>query len=763
MSEIIRGVHYDIGARELYEDRVTSLHIDTAGGLSIDVAIVADGVGGENKGERAAQIAIDSSVEHLQSSTETNPAQLIANAAQAANAGVHKIFQELDGASTTISLALIHANRLYIANVGDSRIYLVRDNHLSQITLDHTFENLVPIQGKMSAEKARNYPSAQVIMRALGPKSQVPIDIGFHFDTANFLTREAYMYAQEIGQAGLELQNGDSILVCSDGLIKTVGDNDQPATTTEEIIQVLSSQAGEKAARSLVSFALGRDSDDNISVAVLQNLDETLLSEMDQLTGGISQGRLRKIMFGAGVAVIGLIVFALIGSYILYQQFAERDSIADELQQTATISFLTRQSLSQANQNIISTRDMATQFYELGLEATQTVDAIIGLTETAQPTSTPIPTATPRPPLKPNQIGAYFIGRETEAQELFEDVPIKEGARVEFQVNHTDEDLPSGSIYAFPESELEFKRVGRRMEFEIFTGSRIFIESGRYGGESGAEIELDPANITFTLLGACMAIDYNREEREVTASCYDGTCRYEINRESAKLFEQGQSIQIDLNSFDLESFAIPQREAADYESLMVQSSDGISDAERCLLTYLPPTPQPTATATIFVPTRTLRPTATPTRTPTATSTRRSSSGSSGSTASSNPTATRTRRPTATLPFGSGGNTSTPGPPTLPFITSTPIIITLAPSPTRTRIPTSTSIPTATNTVAPTVTNTPIVPTATNTPLPPTPTQTVSSTAVPQRTTGINFGLTLSILFSSMFLGIVWLPRKRQEE
>ena len=759
MLEIVRGVHYDIGARELYEDRVTSLHIDTAGGVSIDVAIVADGVGGENKGERAAQVAIDSCVEHLQSSTETNPAQLAADAAQAANTGVHKIFQELDGASTTIALALIHANRLFIANVGDSRIYLVRDNHLSQITLDHTFENLVPIQGKMSAEKARNYPSAQVIMRALGPKSQVPIDIGFHFDTANFLTREAYMYAQEIGQAGLELQNGDSILVCSDGLIKMVGDGDQPATTTEEIIQVLSSQAGEKAARSLVSFALGRDSDDNISVAVLQNLDETLLNEMDQLTGGISQGRLRKIMFGAGVAVIGLIIFALIGSFILYQQFAERDSIADELQQTATISFLTRESLSQANQNIISTRDMATQFYELGLEATQTVNAIIGLTETAQPTSTPIPTSTPRPPLKPNQIGAYFVGRDTDALELFEDVPIKEGARVEFQVNHTDEDLPSGSIYAFPESELEFKRVGRRMEFEIFTGSRIFIESGRYGGESGAEIELDPANITFTLLGACMAIDYDREARQVTASCYDGTCRYEVNREAAKLFEQGQSIQIDLNSFDLESFAISQSEAADYESLMVQSSDGTNDAERCLLTYLPPTPEPTATATIFVPTRTLRPTATATRTPTATSTRRSSSGNSGSTASSNPTATRTRRPTATPPFGSGGNTSTPGPPTLPFLTSTPIIITLAPSPTRTSAPTSTPQPTATNTVVPSDTTTPILPTAAS----PSPTQTISSTAAPQRTTGVNFGLTLSILFSSMFLGIVWLPRKRQEE
>ena len=85
ISEIFHGVHFDIGNRELYEDRVASLHITTAGGLNLDVAIVADGVGGENKGERAAQIALDTTIAHIRESQETSVPAVLKEAAVAAN------------------------------------------------------------------------------------------------------------------------------------------------------------------------------------------------------------------------------------------------------------------------------------------------------------------------------------------------------------------------------------------------------------------------------------------------------------------------------------------------------------------------------------------------------------------------------------------------------------------------------------------------------------------------------------------------------
>ena len=117
----------------------------------------------------------------------------------------------------------------------------------------------------MSREAAQANPRAEALMRAIGPRPKIPVDIGFYVNTIE------PQVAASRGKGGLPLREGDSILVCSDGLIKDSHRNGQPFTRPEEIIRVLNTQEGEKAARSLVSFALGRDADDNVSAAVFAN------------------------------------------------------------------------------------------------------------------------------------------------------------------------------------------------------------------------------------------------------------------------------------------------------------------------------------------------------------------------------------------------------------------------------------------------------------------------------------------------------------
>ncbi len=301
MSSIILGMHYDLGQRELYEDRVDVQTVQTAGGLQLAVALVADGVGGENKGERAAQLAKDAIISYLRQGQETNVPALLTQAVQYANQLIHQEVKDSGNASTTLALAVIApGNTLFIANVGDSRIYLCRNNKLTQLTIDHNFATIMPWQNKLSPEVARQHPRADVLMRALGPKADVVVDTGFYVGTTDYRT------AGERGLNGLPLKEGDAILVCSDGLIKLSPQTKQPYATEEEIVQVLTTQEGEKAARSLVSFALGRNADDNVSAGVLQMPDPS--RHRRALAPLYRWGAIGLV---AALVVIGLIAFLL--------------------------------------------------------------------------------------------------------------------------------------------------------------------------------------------------------------------------------------------------------------------------------------------------------------------------------------------------------------------------------------------------------------------------------------------------------------------
>ena len=154
MAQIIFGERYDPGERELYEDRVKAALVRTASGLEIVIGVVADGVGGQNKGEVAAQEAINALFECIQTSHQTRIQDILVEAANTANRAVRNLNR--DGTSSTLAVAAIYNNTLYIANVGDSRIYLCRNGKLTQLTIDLTDFLFPPmIAGAAPRERAR--------------------------------------------------------------------------------------------------------------------------------------------------------------------------------------------------------------------------------------------------------------------------------------------------------------------------------------------------------------------------------------------------------------------------------------------------------------------------------------------------------------------------------------------------------------------------------------------------------------------------------
>lgn len=325
MSELITGLFYDIGSREIYEDRVAVKQLTTPGGLQLTVAAVADGVGGENKGERAAQLAIETTFSYFAGSgqAQTVP-ELLQEAVAAANQAVLREAAATAGATTTLTIAAVHNDKmLYIANVGDSQIYLCRSGKLTQLTIDHSFANVMPWQSEMSQAAAAEHPRAEVLMRYLGRNTHIQVDLGFYVGTTD------PQQAQVQGCQGLPLKKGDSILLCSDGLTKEY-EPQRPFATPQEISRVLTTQEGDKAARSLVSFALGRNANDNVSVAIIQTPDPKRKR----------RGRrpfLRALAFA-------ILLFLIIGSILFYylQQTNEQQV------QTLTTIFVNEQEKSQA-------------------------------------------------------------------------------------------------------------------------------------------------------------------------------------------------------------------------------------------------------------------------------------------------------------------------------------------------------------------------------------------------------------------------------
>lgn len=206
--------------------------------------VVADGMGGQAAGEVASQQAVETVHGMVLSGLRrgsANVERILESAVQAATYMVYGM-AELDssktGMGTTLSAVLRQPDRLIIAQVGDSRVYRVRNGRATQLTEDHTLVNWQIQQGLITAEQAKKSKQKNVITRAVGNRDYVQVDI-FHCD----------------------VMPNDVFVLCSDGLYAYIR-----ATELPELLEA----RGDAAVQALIDMANERGGRDNITVALVE-------------------------------------------------------------------------------------------------------------------------------------------------------------------------------------------------------------------------------------------------------------------------------------------------------------------------------------------------------------------------------------------------------------------------------------------------------------------------------------------------------------
>ena len=235
----------DIGRkRQLNQDFVYSS--DEPVGNLPNVYIVADGMGGHQAGDYASKCTVETMVREIRGCFEKSPIRILSKAIRIANDQVRKKAREdesLLGMGTTVVAATCLGKYLQVANVGDSRLYIINDE-VRQITRDHSLVEEMVRMGGIDREAARNHPDKNIITRAIGARDTIEIDF-FHE----------------------ELKSGDIVLMCSDGLTNMLED--------EEIGRILRSQGTiEERAEELIEAANQNGGRDNIAVIVIDMFAE---------------------------------------------------------------------------------------------------------------------------------------------------------------------------------------------------------------------------------------------------------------------------------------------------------------------------------------------------------------------------------------------------------------------------------------------------------------------------------------------------------
>ncbi|MDY3917494.1 MAG: Stp1/IreP family PP2C-type Ser/Thr phosphatase [Candidatus Limivivens sp.] len=232
----------DVGRRRSSNQDYVYISEKPIGNLP-NLFVVADGMGGHNAGDLASRYAVETLIKAIKKEKkERNPIQIIGKGIEKANEEVLKkagTDPGLTGMGTTMVAATVSEGCLYVANVGDSRLYLIRDQ-IRQVTRDHSLVEEMVRMGELTEEEARNHPDKNIITRAIGVHKKVRVDF---FDE--------------------DLQGEDTILMCSDGLSNMVTDQDM-----KEIVRDCRNL--QEAARKLIETANENGGRDNIAVVLVK-------------------------------------------------------------------------------------------------------------------------------------------------------------------------------------------------------------------------------------------------------------------------------------------------------------------------------------------------------------------------------------------------------------------------------------------------------------------------------------------------------------
>ena len=230
----------DLGTERENNEDACGMHVDDIGSVLV---VVADGVSGYEGGEIASRTAVDVTIAaYAESPASWGPAKRIFRAVQRANIEIYdraQVVPELRRMSCTITAVLVHEGVAYGAHVGDSRLYLIRDESIVQKTKDHTVTADRVRLGLMSAERARSHPDRSTLTHSLG------LELIAAIDRLNF-----------------PLAKDDVLLLCSDGLYNVLGDDEIRASVAE--------LDAKDACAELVRKANQRGTPDNLTAAVLR-------------------------------------------------------------------------------------------------------------------------------------------------------------------------------------------------------------------------------------------------------------------------------------------------------------------------------------------------------------------------------------------------------------------------------------------------------------------------------------------------------------
>ena len=203
--------------------------------------VVADGMGGHNAGDFASRYGVSVMVETVRRDKNFNPVKIMRNAMEAANREVLEQSREdpaMAGMGTTMGACTLVGGYAYVANVGDSRLYLANDT-MTQISQDHSLIAEMVRLGELTPEEGRNHPDKNIITRAIGTADTVQVDF---FD--------------------FRLNQDDQILMCSDGLSNMVED--------ARMFEILKDDSIEDKSEALIQEANANGGKDNIAVIVIR-------------------------------------------------------------------------------------------------------------------------------------------------------------------------------------------------------------------------------------------------------------------------------------------------------------------------------------------------------------------------------------------------------------------------------------------------------------------------------------------------------------
>ena len=317
--------------------------------------IVADGVGGAKGGREASHWAIRVAVERYYDTSGPDLGTDLKSAVEIANNSLYQYNQSTGTgeAGCTMAAAVIYGNTLHVANVGDSRVYLLRNGQIVQLTRDHTLTQQKIDQGIIRPEQAETDSGRHVLTRSMGAAQTVQVDLF----------------------PPLQLASGDVVLVCSDGLTDML--------TDAEIIRSIGNNSPKQAVRRLIAAANRSGGVDNISVIIAQ-----VGARPSPVGGGVFDAirqmpRRRKMIWSGGaVLTIAVVCIAASLGWWMYgrQQVTPTPSPTTTMTSTSTM-----------------TPTMQATVTEQPAETTPSDRVTSTPAPTFTPTNTPLPTPTDTP------------------------------------------------------------------------------------------------------------------------------------------------------------------------------------------------------------------------------------------------------------------------------------------------------------------------------------------------------------------------------